>query len=181
MEGEQLTQLRELAQEAANEDASAWRFTGGDVIELLDEIERLKGEGAKLRRMIEILDEIENEDPGCGECAARRDQEGVTGDISLKAWHDYKHEFVINPLIDEYNPLYDELIEAPKRARRERANAIRDRLRADAALIEDPDLRKLMLFVMAEPNPRLSDEELERANDWLLSRTTKEEQFCLTH
>ena len=76
------------------------------------EIERLQQENKKLRRMIQLDIDMENEDPGCLECSKQKDAaeiaNGNTFPTNEGYWH-YKQEHVMNPIIDEWNALHTEL------------------------------------------------------------------------
>jgi hypothetical protein len=68
----------------------------------------LEEQNAKLRKLIELGTEIEDEDPGCGECAKRHDETCTDLNEMKFGWHQYKQEKQ-NEVIQKYNELYKEL------------------------------------------------------------------------
>lgn len=95
--------------------------------ELKAEIATLRSEGAlqaentKLREMINILTDVENEDPGCLECAKRKDELAAptaksAWDVANEGYWQYKTEHVITPLIERYNKMHDEVFSSFEKA-----------------------------------------------------------------
>lgn len=76
----------------------------------------LLAENRKLRRLLELIELMENEDPGCIHCAKRQDSEAVsigkTGwDTANESHHSWVMQNRINPLLEEFNKIHSEIFE----------------------------------------------------------------------
>lgn len=72
----------------------------------------LRAENEKLRELIKLSSDMEDEMPGCRACVQRHDEQLIAGGASITELHEGYHLMQLeryNKLVDRYNALYSEV------------------------------------------------------------------------